>query len=337
MRYLVVDLANLFHRAKHVVPRQASMWDKLGYSLHVIFASMNKNWRDQQADHIVICLEGRSWRKDFYAPYKANRAVARAALTEEQQEEDKLFWEAFNDLTAFLVTRSNCTVLHHPELEGDDLIAGWVQSHPADDHTIVSSDTDFIQLLSKNVKQYNGITDELHTLEGIFNKKGKLVIDKKTSLPKTVPDPQWLLFEKIMRGDSSDNVFSAYPGVRVKGTSKKVGLQEAYADRNTKGYAWNNLQLQRWVDHNGVEHKVLDDYNRNKTLIDLTAQPDHIRLLIAETITKGAIQKCNSNVGSHFLKFCGKYELVKLSDYAQQYTVYLNAKYPEKVNNVEPN
>ena len=331
MRYLVVDLANLFHRAKHVVPRQASTWDKLGYSLHVIFASLNKNWRDQNADHVVVCLEGRSWRKDHYAPYKANRAVARAALTEAQQEEDELFFGAFNDLTAFLISRSNVTVLQHPQLEGDDLVAGWVQSHPDDHHTIVSSDTDFIQLLAENINQYNGITDELHTLEGIFDKKGKLVMDKKTKLPKTVPDPQWLLFEKIMRGDSSDNVFSAYPGVRTKGSSKKVGLLEAYADRNSKGYAWNNMMLQRWVDHNGVEHKVLDDYNRNRILVDLTAQPDHIKYLIAETIAAASVPKSNPSVGSYFLKFCGKYELTKLSDFAQQYTTFLNAKYPEKV------
>ena len=90
-------------------------------------------------------------------------------------------------------------------------------------------------------------------------------------------DPEWLLFEKCMRGDSSDNVFSAYPGVRKKGTKNKVGLLEAFEDRKSKGYAWNNMMLQRWTDHNGAEHRVLDDYNRNKELIDLTAMPDEIK------------------------------------------------------------
>ena len=41
-----------------------------------------------------------------------------------------------------------------------------------------------------------------------------------------------------MRGDTSDNVFSAYPGVRKKGTRNKVGLLEAFTDKNTKGYNW---------------------------------------------------------------------------------------------------
>jgi hypothetical protein len=65
------------------------------------------------------------------------------------------------------------------ELEADDLISGWIWNHPDDHHVIVSSDTDFYQLLAPNVQQYNGVADELHTLEGIFDKKGKLVIDKK--------------------------------------------------------------------------------------------------------------------------------------------------------------
>ena len=83
-----------------------------------------------------------------------------------------------------------------------------------------------------------------------------------------MPDPQWLLFEKCMRGDSSDNVFSAFPGVRTKGTKNKVGLQEAYADKDKKGYNWNNMMLQRWTDPDGAEHRVLDDYLRNVALVN---------------------------------------------------------------------
>ena len=75
-----------------------------------------------------------------------------------------------------------------------------------------------------------------------------------------------------MRGDTSDNVFSAYPSVRKKGTRNKVGLLEAFADKNTKGYNWNNPMLQRWVDLNGKEHHVLDDYNRNVHHVISTAQ-----------------------------------------------------------------
>ena len=330
MRYLIVDTANTFFRARHSAHRQSDTWDKLGFAIHVTLGSVNKAWREQKADHVVFCLEGRSWRKDFYEPYKKNRAVARAALTETEAEEDRLFWEAFDDLKTFLTEKTNCTVLQHAELEADDLIAGFIQSHPDDHHTIVSSDTDFYQLLASNVNQYNGIADELHTLQGIMDKRGKLVIDKKTKEPKKIPDPAWILFEKCMRGDSSDNVFSAYPGVRTKGSKNKVGLQEAYEDRDKKGFNWNNLMLQRWTDHNGIEHRVLDEYNRNVTLVDLTAQPDDIKVKIATTIARGAVKQTRPMVGAQFLKFCGKYDLAKLSEFAAQYSEVLSAEYPQR-------
>jgi len=330
MRYLLVDTANTFFRARHAAHRQSDTWDKLGFAIHVTLNSVSKSFRDQKADHVIFCLEGRSWRKDFYAPYKANRAVARAALTEKEQEEDKLFWETFDTLKDYLSNKTNCTVLQHPNLEADDLIAGWIQSHPDDHHTIVSSDTDFYQLLAENVNQYNGIADELHTIQGIFDKKGKAVVDKKTKEAKVIPDPKWILFEKCVRGDPTDNVFSAYPGVRKKGTKTKTGLEEAFTDKDAKGFAWNNLMLQRWTDHNGLEHKVLDDYHRNVTLVDLSAQPDDVKIQIAETIAAGAVPLSRPMVGAQFLKLCGKYDLIKMSEMSDSFVRFLEASYPEK-------
>ena len=322
MHYLIVDTANTFFRARHAAHRQSDTWDRLGFAIHVTLGSVNKAWRDQKADHVVFCLEGRSWRKDYYEPYKKNRAVARAALTEAEAEEDRLFWETFDALKTYLSEKTNCTVIRHEHLEADDLVAGWIQSHPEDKHTIVSSDTDFHQLLADNVNQYNGIADELHTLKGIFDKKGKPVIDKKTKEPKKIPDPNWILFEKCMRGDPTDNVFSAFPGVR------KTKLEEAYKDRDNKGFAWNNLMLQSWTDHNNEEHKVLDDYYRNRVLVDLAAQPDHVKVWIAETIAANSQQLNRSMIGAHFLKFCGKYDLVKLSDQSNSFAEFLSASYP---------
>jgi 5'-3' exonuclease len=330
MRYLLVDTANTFFRARHSAHRQSDTWDKLGFAIHVTLGSVNKAFRDQKADHVIFCLEGRSWRKDFYTPYKANRAVARAALTESEQEEDRLFWETFDSLKEFLANKTNCTVMQHPDLEADDLIAGWIQAHPQDHHTIVSSDTDFYQLLADNVNQYNGIADELHTIQGIFDKKGKAVIDKKTKEPKVIPDPKWILFEKCMRGDPTDNIFSAFPGVRKVGSKNKVGLLEAFNDKTAKGFAWNNLMLQRWTDHNDVEHRVLDDYNRNVQLVDLTAQPEEVKAKIVGTIQGNSVPLARPMVGAQFLKFCGKYDLIKMADMANSYVQFLEASYPEK-------
>lgn len=327
MTYIIVDSANMFFRARHVVRGDADI--KVGMALHIMFNSIKKAWQDFEGKHVVFCFEGRSWRKDHYKPYKANRAETRAAMTVKEVEEDKLFWETFDAFKEFVSEKSNCTVLQHPQLEADDLIAGFIQMHPASQHVIISSDSDFYQLLGTNVKQYNGISEETHTIHGILDKKGKIVKDKKTGEPKIIPDPEWILFEKCIRGDTSDNVFSAYPGVRVKGTKNKVGLTEAFEDRNKKGWAWNNLMLQRWADHEGKEHRVLDDYERNRVLIDLRAQPKEIRALITETISTGAIPKTVDQVGLRLMKFCNLYDMKRMLDQIQSYADPFQAKFPQ--------
>ena len=332
MRYLLIDTANMFFRARHVAFRAEDPWEKVGYALHITLSAVNKVFNKFQADHVVFALEGRSWRKDHYAPYKKNRSDARAAHTEKEAEEDKLFWETFDMFKEYLEKRTNCSVIREPNAEADDIIARWIALHPQDEHYIISSDTDFVQLLSENVNQYNGITDELLTIKGVFDARGKAVIDKKTKEPKKIPDPEWLLFEKCMRGDTSDNVFSAFPGVRTKGTKNKVGLQEAFADRNSKGYNWNNMMLQRWTDHNGEEHRVLDDYNRNRSLIDLTAQPDAVKSAVDTAICEQVSHKDVGQVGSHFMKFCGKYELNRASENAEQFGRWLNKTYQGVLN-----
>jgi len=324
--YILVDTANTFFRARHVM--RGSLEDKVGMSLHTILSSVRKAWRDFKGNHVVFCLEGRSWRKDYYEPYKRNRSDARAALSPREAEEDRVFWETFDQFKDFVINKTNCTVLHHQQLEADDLIAGWIVSHPDDNHVIISTDGDFAQLIAPNVRQYNGVMEVTTTHEGYFDAKGKPVVDKKTGKVKEAPNPEWLLFEKCMRGDTSDNVFSAYPGVREKGTKNKVGLREAFADRATKGYNWNNMMLQRWVDHNGEEHRVLDDYTRNRLLCDLKNQPDTIKQIINSVITAEEHKTKNiPQVGTRLLKFCSEYELNKISEQVQSYAEPLNARY----------
>ena len=229
MNYLLVDGLNMFMRAKHVGGRGQSIDMKIGMAMHIMFNSINKCWREFDGNHIVFCLEGRSWRKDFYTPYKANRKVIMDQRTVREQEDDELYFEAYDDMVKFFAEKTNVSVVRCETAEADDMIATWIQQHPEDNHFIISTDSDFYQLLAPNVTQYNGTTDQVVTLEGWKDlKTGEEVIDKKTKAPKTPIEPEWVLFEKCVRGDSSDNVFSAYPGARVKGTKNKTGMREAF-------------------------------------------------------------------------------------------------------------
>jgi len=85
--------------------------------------------------------------------------------------------------------------------------------------------------------------------------------------------------------------------------------------------------LQRWADHNGIEHRVLDDYNRNVTLIDLTAQPTDIRAMITETIETNSTPKEVAQVGIRMLKFCQSYDMKRMMDNIQQYAEPFQARY----------
>ena len=81
-------------------------------------------------------------------------------------------------------------------------------------------------------------------------------------------------------------------------------------------------------DHEGKEHRVLEDYERNRRLIDLTQQPSDVKEIINSTIKEAIDSNKNiSQVGIRLMKFCNLFDLKKISDQAQSYAEPLNARY----------
>ena len=326
-KYALIDAANTFFRARHIASRSSTVEEKVAMALHLTLASTNQIVKRFGIGHVAFCLEGRSFRKNLYAPYKRNRVVDTLSQTVAEVEENTMFWQIYETFIQFLKEKTNVSVLRDPKAEADDLIARFIHLHPEDEHFIISTDSDFYQLISPTVKQYSGVTGELITLEGYFDDKGRPVKDKKTKEPKLLEDPQYLLFRKICRGDTSDNIFSAFPGCREKGTKNKVGIREAYEDRNKQGFAYNNFMLQHFIDHEGNEIRVKDAFARNKTLIDLTAQPDEVKLSVDTNIREGVRRTTIPQVGIHLMKFAAKFELQKIADNAETYARWLNSPY----------
>jgi 5'-3' exonuclease len=327
MNFLTIDTANLFFRARHVASRNSTTEEKIGMALHLTLASVNQAVKRFGIDHCVFCLEGRSFRKDLYAPYKKNRVVDAMSITEEEAEESKMFWEVYAKFTQFISEKTNVTVLRHEHAEADDMIARFIHLHPEDTHYILSTDSDYHQLITEKVSQINGVTNELVTLRGYLKENGKPVLDKKTKEPKLLEDPEYILFRKICRGDPGDNIFSAFPGVREVGSKNKIGIKEAFEDRHAMGFRYNNFMLQRYTTHDNVEVRVKDAFERNRTLIDLTAQPQEIKDAVDQRIRESVRVETTPHVGIHFMKFCGKYDLVKLSSQADSYAAWLNSPY----------
>lgn len=332
--FLLIDTAHMLHRTRHVT--SGDIWTQTGLSLHIMLNSIKKCWNMFNATHTVFCLEGKSWRKEFYKPYKKNREVLYAAKNENEIEADEIFFSGVNDFIAFIDRRSNCTILQNPICEADDMIARWVQTHPDDNHVIVSGDTDFIQLLAKNVQIYDGVRNLIIKEDGVYNEKlhpmhfhvksdSKLKVLKEVkALEEQNIDPEWIqwaLFIKLVRGDPGDNVFSAYPKVRI------TEIRKAFDDRHDKSYVWQNFMLTRWTDHLKQDHRVRDCFERNRILIDLTAQPEDIIEKMDDTITEAIAVRENNQIGLHLLKFCGKYQLTRIADHPGDYTPFLSASY----------
>ena len=83
MAHILVDTANTFFRARHVIRGDTS--EKIGMAIHIMMNSIKKAWEEFDGTHVVFCLEGRSWRKDHYAPYKRNRKDAVDAMTNQEK------------------------------------------------------------------------------------------------------------------------------------------------------------------------------------------------------------------------------------------------------------
>lgn len=339
--FILIDGMNTFFRAANTVNPALGIDAQCGMALHTLISSMNKCWWKFRADHMVMCTEGKSWRKSAYTEYKLNRVIANLQKSEKEQEDGKLLLEVYSQFCSYIENKTNISYVRSPNAEADDVIAVWIQNHPEDKHVLISSDTDFVQLLSHpNLTIYDPINDRTLTQAAIYNGKGKKVefTIKSDGKIKTgaenenfVPEyPNWYeycLFLKIIRGDKGDNIMSAFPGARLKGSKNKVGINEAFEDRSSKGFNWNNFMLQRYMNHDNVEVVVKDMYDRNRNLIDLTCQPEHIVNECLEAIAAATVKEPVSDLGFHFMKFCREWALNKISDNPTVYTNMLNARY----------
>lgn len=339
--YLIVDTLNTFMRARHIIKADTPE-DKAALGLHVNFMSLRKCWEKFNADHVVFCLEGKSWRKTVSPKYKANRVVDESEKSLQEIEEDRCFWETYENFTQFISEKTNATVLRHPVGEADDMIARWIANHPDDKHIIVSSDSDFVQLVSENVTIYNGIRDVTITPRGVFDDRERLLDFKvkndgkiqisKSLLKKGDPFPErrnWIdyaLFCKIVRGDAGDNIMTACePRTRQKGSSKKAGILECFNNREDKGFEWFNFMNHRWTDHEGNEHVVRDRFAENEELIDLKKMPPEVKEAFDEYILNYKKEPVKQ-MGFHFLKFVAEYDLAEIQKNPGDFVEMLNAR-----------
>lgn len=302
-RFLVFDISNVLYRTFFAHKGEDDQ-TLAGLAHHKALTTLNKYFKAFRPDKIFMTFDRPNWRKIYtksedcytWRKYKGHR---RQDMTQAQKEKYELFMEHLSDFEEMMRKHTSVICLASEGLEADDLMAGVAQRFgDEEDYEIilVSTDKDLIQLLrGKNVRLINPENGKDRTLEDWDN------------------SADYFIFEKCFRGDSGDNVQSAYPRLR---TAK---IKKAFEDP----FFCVNLMNETWTNENGDEVLVKNLFEENKLLMDLTAQPDIIRDKMDTCIDEG-IMNPGSYSHFHFLKFCGKYELKKISEQAELFVPMLS-------------
>lgn len=349
-KYLLIDSYNLFFRAMYGVKnnKNADLIMKKGMLLHTLFSMIKKACEKFSPDHLVIVADGKgSWRKDFYSGYKLNRLERYQDKTlseiELEKELKSLFEETFLE---YLKNNTNCTFLQYEKAEADDLIARFISIHNQSNVIILSTDNDFVQLLSDNVIIYNSMEDRFITKSAVLTadkkqplrfslKEGKISIPKLNPLfqkneSEYVPYNDWIeyaLFLKCIKGDKSDNIFSAYPRITEKTTKTKIGIRDAFLDRYKKGYDWQSFMNSEWEDPTGKKHIVKEEYEFNRKLIDLNMIPVELKEKIDEYIYSQTKKEFNSNIYYSLNNLFVKWNMLKMQESATYLVSFFGKPY----------
>ena len=220
MKILVIDAYNMIHRARFgfVQGDHAITFN--------FFRALKSEIVRHDADKVYIVSEGRPiHRLEINPEYKGQRTPVKDEKFHRQKH------EIFR-MCQFLPV----TFIRHPDYECDDVIGHLcVKTHIQDEVTIVSSDSDFIQLLN----------DEDNKKVKLWNPVKKKFIDCW---------PVDYITWKALKGDATDNV----PGI------KGVGEKRAFALCETSSALYNFLiadENRKLVFDSAYEQIKLADIN----------------------------------------------------------------------------
>ena len=225
MNITILDGYNLMHRARFGM--------KYGDN-HIVFnffRGLRPIIEKLKSNKIYLVLEGIPYhRLKADQNYKGNRVVEEGTPKFDEIKEFNRQKKIILDLVRLLPI----TVVRHPDLECDDVAASIALEHKNDISTIVSTDTDFMQLLPSNrIRLYNPIKKEF-----------------------VQPAQFDYLTWKILRGDKTDNV-PPMTGMTDKRAEKllleKDGITNAMLDNKFFSEFMKNKEL--------IEFKIISDFD----------------------------------------------------------------------------
>ena len=186
------------------------------------------------------CRRHNIWRNNLYPAYKGSRGD----YSDAKNQPGPFFKMVYSENLFKKVEDVDLDILYNGTLEADDCLAICSKEIHARDPSqqvyIITSDTDYMQLMRPNLY--------------LYNLKFKPVNTEKNSLG----NPQKDLLYKIIIGDKSDNIPSVFP---------KCG------PKKTLGYV-NNIEL---FESDLISKKGHEQYKLNRRLIDFTQIPETLQ------------------------------------------------------------
>lgn len=175
---------------------------------------------------------------------------------------DKKVWAAYREQFAKeLAPLFRAKAVQCIHAEGDDVIYASVMKYAgeSDDVIVITRDSDMAQIGVKNVRLFNHQTDTF------------MVKD----------DPAKYLDHKVLTGDDSDNI-NGIAFVNQKDGKYKPDKKTQISD----GGATALLEACPNIYTTAKENGWVDQYDRNRTLIDLSRVPDDVKKEIAAEMDK---------------------------------------------------
>ena len=226
-RYLLIDGLNLFFRNFSAINAVNSNGVHIG-GLGGFFRSLGALIRTLQPTQVYMVFDGvgsSNNRKNIIPEYKSNRNTSRITkheLFDNLEEEDDSKINQIVRIIQYLKTLPVKTV-SLPTVEADDIIAylsSTLPTKPEDRVFIVSSDKDYLQLISDKVIVYRPIEKEYYTTDTV---KEKFNVT-----------PHNFLLYKLLMGDNSDGVTG------IKGLGSK-GLFKRFPEIATRDLSFDDL------------------------------------------------------------------------------------------------
>jgi len=205
--FYLVDGSGYIFRAYYALPPLSRKSDGLptgavsGFS-NMLFKLLEESRSDNSENkptHFVVIFDSarKNFRNEIYKDYKANRSETPDDLVPQFEYIRKA------------VRAFNLPSIEQLNYEADDLIATYVKQirNLGAKVTIISSDKDLMQLVSKNIR--------------LFDPMKSKVIGEKEVMEKFGVKPQQVIDVQSLVGDSSDNV-PGVPGIGVKTAAELI-------------------------------------------------------------------------------------------------------------------